>query len=216
MLNKKRQKSYSKKITNNTHIIKILLFLITISLSVNVTSQSLYTSVGKLIFDSKIILTIKGKNKQQILYNNFNPKPSEILINNEIINTIDYYVNLEFDDNNITIKFNETITSCKKMFYNLPNIIKIVFIKFDSSKVTDMGSMFYFCTNLKSLDLNSINTSLVTNMEEMLRSCINLISLNLKDFNTSSVTNMQYMFSGCISLNSIDLSNFIISSVTNM
>ena len=95
------------------------------------------------IFESEIIITIKGKETQQILNNetiifydsismrnenfSFNYLPSEILVNGNPVN-IDFYVyNLNEEDNNISIKFNETIENCNVMFYGLTNITKIDF-----------------------------------------------------------------------------------------
>ena len=98
----------------------ILFCLIFIPFSMHTVKQSLY----KVISDSEIILTIKGNNTQPILNNKtielsdlyvkyynytFNETPSEILVNGNKINEIDFYVyNLTSDENIITIKFNKT------------------------------------------------------------------------------------------------------------
>ena len=63
----------------------------------------------------------------------FNITPSEILVNGEKVNYIDYYVyNLTLEINNITIKFNQTLTNCNVMFSGLSNISNITFIHFDT------------------------------------------------------------------------------------
>ena len=124
----------------------ILFYLLFISFSKYTGKQNLY----KIISDSEIILTIKGNDTQPILndkaielsdlnakYHNytFNEIPSEILVNGNKIDIIDYYVyNLTLDENNITIKFNTTLTNCNVMFAGLSNIIKIYFKKFDNRK----------------------------------------------------------------------------------
>ena len=231
----------------------ILFCLIFISFSIFTGKKSLY----KVIFDSEIILTIKGNNTQQILNNStikitdsndilnnyvFNELPSEILVNGNRINTIDFYVyNLTLDENNITIKFNKTLENCNVMFAGLSNITKIYFKKFDfsttqmigmfqtckglrsldisnlkTSSVTSMSCLFNGCNNLISLNLGYLDTSSVTDMEYMFSSCFNLTSLDLKNFNTSSATALSFMFNKCISLKSLDLSNFDTSSVTRM
>ena len=168
--------------------VKILLYFIFI-----------YNSLCTDIFYSEILLTIKGNNTQQILNNKninlfyshtqsknyiFNTKPSEIYVNGNRIDNIDFYVyGLSKEINNITIRFNKTITNCNVMFGLLSNITYINFKHFDFSKVTDMTGMFYCCRNLISLDLGHFNTLSATEMGNLFYYCINLISLNLKNFN---------------------------------
>ena len=164
-----------KNIDNNTIL---LLFILCILFSLSLENQ-------KLIYDSEIIITIKGKGNQPILNNKsqelyssiaggnyidmpFGIKPSEILVNDKKINKIDFYVyNLTEEENIITIKFNETITNCNAMFCGLKNITKIDFSKFDSSKVTNMEQMFHGCSNLISLDLRNFETSSVVSMNDI-------------------------------------------------
>ena len=150
-----------------------------------------------MISDSEILLTIKGNNTQQILNNKsinlgriytFGTKPSEIIVNGEKINKIDYYIyNLSLEINNITIKFNQILINCNVMFYGLSNITNIKFINFNTSSVTSMRDMFYECNDLISLDLSHFDTSSVTYMYSMFYDCNNLISLDLSNFNTLSV-----------------------------
>ena len=99
----------------------------------------------KLISDSQIILIIKGTDKQQILNSGFNQKPSEILVNGNKINKTDFYIDdLKLEENNITIRFNKTLTSCFRMFYGISNITKIIFNIIDFSG-TNTASMFRDC-----------------------------------------------------------------------
>ena len=216
------------------------------------------SSMCNSIYISEILLAIKGNKTQQILNNKsinlyytntqtknyqFNTKPSEILVNGIRINKIDFYVyNLTSEVNNITIRFNKSLTNCNVMFGNLANIIYINFDHFDTSKVikitgmfygcrnlvsldlshfntkfvNEMGNMFYYCTEIIYLDLSSFNTSSVTNMINMFRQCNNLISLDLSKFDTSLVTTMDCMFSGCKKIISLDLRSFNTSYVTEM
>ena len=231
----------------------ILFYLLFISFSIYSGKHNLY----KVISDSEIILTIKGNNTQPILNNEiieisdlnvkyhnytFNETPSEILVNGNKIDIIDYYVyNLTLDENNITIKFNTTLKNCNVMFAGLSNIIKIYFKKFDFSgtqiigmfyncknlieldlsnfsisSATQIDYMFYLCENLISLDLSNLNTSSVTSMFCLFNGCFNLKSLNLNNFDTSSTTNMEYMFSSCFKLTSLDLRNFNTSKATTI
>ena len=205
----------------------ILFYLLFISFSIYAGKQNLY----KVISDSEIILTIKGNNTQPILNNKiitlsdlyvqyhnytFNETPSEILVNGNKINIIDYYVyNLTLDENNITIKFNQTLKNCNVMFARLTNIIKIYFKKFDFSG-TQMIGMFYGCKNLSELDLSNFNISSATKIDYMFYLCYQLIYLDLSNFNTSSVTSMHCLFNNCNNLESLNLNNFDTSSVTDM
>jgi len=176
-------------------------------------------------FFSEISLVIKGKGEQKILsddfifeyYNDSNENPFELFVNGNLQNyTGKSIYNLNEQTNNITIKFNFQLNSCKKMFYNLDNIIKFDLSKFDSSQVTDMTSMFEFCTSLTILNINNIDTSKVINMKKMFSHCYNLLSLDLNSLNTSSVKDMSQMFSGCYILLSLDLNSFNTSSVITM
>ena len=202
-----------------------------ISNSICIRKQSLYKT-KKLIFYSEIFLTIKGKDTQKILNNDlislyyssqktvqyqFDTLPSEILINGEKTNSIGFYVyNLSLEENNITIRFNQSLTNCYVMFCGLSNIIYINFNKFDSSQVMNMAGMFRGCSNLISLKISNLNTSSVTDISGMFNGCSKLISLDLRSFNTSSVIYMGYMFYKCNNLISLDLSTFNTLSVTNM
>jgi len=232
---------------------QILFCMLFISFSIISGKQNFH----KIICDSEIILTIKGNNTQPILNNEiielsdlnvkyhnytFNETPSEILVNGNKVDIIDYYVyNLTLDENNITIKFNKTLKNCNVMFAGLTNIIKIYFKKldfsgtqmigmfygcknlieldlsnFNISSATSIDHMFHLCYKLISLDLSNLNTSSVTSMFCLFNACTNLISLNTNNFDTSSVTDMEYMFSSCFRLTSLDLGNFNTSSVTTI
>ena len=103
------------------------LFMILIFSFICTEKHNLYKHL-KLMDDSEIILTIKGKDQQQILNNNsftvkkdgkniaindiFNTSPSEILVNGNQ-KAVDFYVyDLENEENIITIRFNEKLKNC--------------------------------------------------------------------------------------------------------
>ena len=202
----KTKKNVNNNGSTNNYYLFLIFFMIIISFPIYNQNK-----LGRLIFDSEIIVTIKGKNNQQILNNKtyylenaiiqlnqnykFDYKPSEILVNGIKINKVDYYVyNLEEEENNITIKFNKTLKNCSVMFYGLSNLTKINFTNFDSSEVTNMDYMFYNCSNLISLDLTNFNTKSVAVMGYMFFGCSNLIYLDLSNFDTTSTTSMGHMF----------------------
>ena len=218
MTNKRINLKYIKRtkdIGNNKYLYNILLYLPFIFFSIATQKQNI-NKINKLICDSEIIITIIGTDRQRILSTEFNQTPSEILINGNKTNKTDYYVDdLKLGENNITIRFNETLTSCHKMFYRLSNITQITFNKFDFSG-TDTANMFAYCNNLVSLDLRKFNASSVTNMPCMFLGCSKLTSLDLSNFDISSAKEVGDMFYGCSNLLSLNLSHFNASSITNM
>ena len=175
-------------------------------------------NLKKLNLISEISLTIRGTNDQLVLNNNGNIlKPSELIINDVVQDYTGYYAyNLTNEENNITLKWDTSLSDCLEMFYARTNIIRLDLSKFDSSAVTTMKNMFYDCNSLLSLNLTNFKTTLVKDMGGMFYNCKLLTSLDLSNFDTSLVTNMEKMFAFCVSLESLDLNNFITSLVTDM
>ena len=110
---------------------------------------------------SDIYLIIKDKGEHFILNNNFYLDPFEVIINGQIQNISNKrYFNLEYDLNNITIKFDRQINSFRNMFSGLTNIIEIDLSNLDTSKVTTMEEMFNGCINLEKINFGNINTQI--------------------------------------------------------
>ena len=168
------------------------------------------------VYQSEIKLVIKGKGNLFFLNNNFNPEPSEVIINDEIKDSGIKNYNFTEELNNVIIKFNNSITSCANMFYGLTNIIEIDLSNFDTSKVKNMSSMFCECSSLEKIYFGNINTSSVKDMNNLFHYCNKLISIDVLNFDTSSVTTMNAMFRACASLTFIDLSNFDTHNVEDM
>ena len=180
----------------------------------------------KIISLNEIIIIISGTGNQKILSDSicekggishtFEELPDEILVNGvsqELINKTVY--NLDQEINNVTMKWNSSVTNCNCMFYGLNNIKNIDFSKFDTSQVTNMLYMFSGCTSLESLDLTYFNTESVTDMHKMFCDCVSLRILKT-NFKAPLVVDLSYMFSGCLNLESIDFSNFEATSVLTM
>ena len=179
------------KYSNYNLFIFIIIFYLIIS------SRESKNKINKLNLYAEIMIHIKGNGTQEILNKYSNSLPSEIIINNASkIRGEKIIDNLELEENNIKLIFNESSIDCSSMFLGLTNIITIEFIKFNTLS-TSMQEMFSGCSNLVSLDLSNFNTSSITNMFRMFADCSNLISLDLSNFDTSSVTDMGYMFWGC-------------------
>ena len=200
----------------------------------------------KYSFLIEITIRIKGAGIQSILYESYKYKPDKIYIEDTSysIDEQNRIMNLENDENNITMKWNNILTDCSRMFMGLSNITEIYlsffeisqpidlslmfkdcynleYIKFNNNIenkiiVNGMSNMFANCVSLKSLDLSMFDTSLVTNMYGTFSNCISLTSLNLNGFNTSLVSLFFQTFYNCSSLKSLDLSSFDTSNAIYM
>ena len=169
----------------------------------------------KIAFTSQIDITIKGDGIQKILSDfngeiggqicNFTTMPNEIIVNGQAYTSINKTINnLTEEINNITMKWETDIDSCRVMFRGLSNLIKVDLTKFDASKVTDMSYMFYECIALESIEINEFNTRSLIDMKYMFYGCISLKYLNFSNINTTSVTYMDHMFLNCLVLTSVD------------
>ena len=220
----------NKKSINSINIISMYFILFYFSPYIKI--QCLCNKI-LLISESEITLTIRGTGKQKILNKesvklfdnlkfktvtyNFNTNPSEILINGNNQETIDFYAyNLNSEENNITIRFTEDIIYCDVMFNGLSNIISIKMNNFDFSKVKSMKAMFKDCTNLVSIDLSNFDATCTTDIGYLFFNCTNLISVNLNNFTASSAQSMDYMFYNCQNLVSLDLKDFDTTSVIQL
>ena len=223
----------NKQISLNNKNKKLNIILCSILIIISKCKSKQFSYNNKLLFDSGIFLTIKGKGTQQILNNYnvsirnsvlskyqdyiFNILPSEIFVNGKKIDLIDFYVyNLTLEENIIKIRFNQVLTNCNVMFFNLNNITNIIFDNVDTSHVTNMKAMFGSCTKLESIEFRNFDTSSVTDMRIMFHDCHSLTTLDVSNFKTSQVVDISGMFGGCRSLLSLNLTNFDTSSVIDM
>ena len=165
---------------------------------------------------SEIYLIVKGTGNINFINDAFYLDPYDVIINNESKPLCKKQCAFEKDLNNVTIKFNEVLTSLKEMFKELNNIILIDLSNLDTSKVTNMDSVFTKCYNLENIIFGNINTSLVNNMNELFYFCSKLTSIDLSHFDTSKVTTMSSMFKCCESLLSINVSLFNTKKVKEM
>ena len=217
-LNIFKKERYNLTMFNKINTLLLNLYIIfNIIISVHSEKNNIY-QIRKLESLQQIIIKIKGNGTQNILNSDFSPLPSKIYVNgnNTNINDENKIYDLNDEENNIIIKWNNKLGNCNNMFFNCENIIEIDLSDLDTSGVTSMNNMFRGCLNLKSLKLNNLDTSLVTSMKDMFWGCNSLTSLNLSSFNTSLVNDMSYMFMDCFSLISLDLSNFNTSLLLQM
>ena len=147
--------------------------------------------------------------------NSFYLDPSEVIVNGESKPNCKKSCLFVGGLNNVTIKFDNKIESCKGMFYGSKKIIEIDLSKFDASNVISMHGMLRECTNLKKITFGNLNTSLVKCMEDLFYYCNNLITIDRLNFDTLSVTTMKQMFCHCESLLSLN-AEFNPQNVDNM
>ena len=164
---------------------------------------------------SQISLIIEGSGNQALLNETFNKEPTVVIVNGVIQSSCKKSCNLQNRKNNITLKFNDYITSCDNMFYGMNNIIEIDLSNFHTQQVTSMCCMFRECTKLASITFGNIVTSKVNDMQSIFRDCTKITSIDVSKFDTSSLTNTLELFSHCESLISMDLKNFKTQNVVN-
>ena len=162
-----------------------------------------------------IILKVKVPGKSKIINPNYSFKPSSYFLGMSLIPIAfeDSEIELTKSVNQITLKFEGDVTSCKYMFQGCSNIIEIDLTYFESSNVQDIDYMFDGCTSLNNIKFGKFQTSKLVNMNYVFQNCISLQYLDLPSFDTSLVTHFHYLFFGCKSLKYMDLSHFDTSSL---
>ena len=159
-------------------------------------------------YSSKINLVIITRGIQSFLNDSFYLEPSVVIINGKIKKSCRKVCEFEYEENDVTLYFNNSLESCEYMFSGRNNIKEIDLSNFDFSVVTSMKDMFRYCTILIKIEFGNINTSSVLNMEYLFYNCTSLSFINVSNFDTSSVTTMNRMFTYCYKLTTIDISNF--------
>ena len=153
------------------------------------------------------------------------PDTSNRSAQGEYINLKDTYVDVKFNEPNITrhIQMITLVLNTNGNFYDLDETIKNKITRWDTSNVTDMKEIF---KNKNDFNIElKWDTSNVTDMSYMFKYCTkfnnggDLYYLQLSDkpitFDTSNVTDMSRMFSNCTKFNQpINFSNT--GNVTNM
>ena len=120
--------------------------------------SNLFSSINS---ESQITLKVKEAGESNILNDEFNTDPSEVIVNSESKPTCKKKCDIPRSYSTVIIKFNSQLTSCLNMFNGLSNIVEIDLSKFDASKVITMENMFMDCTKLEKVTLGNIDTSLV-------------------------------------------------------
>ena len=159
-------------------LLKIFYFIICISISKGRLLNLIY-------YSSEINMIINGNGTQIIINDSFYPPPSEVYVNGIYQNSCKIFCEMEYEINNVTLIFNETMNSTEIMFSGLDNLLEIDLSLFDFSNIISMENMFRNCCNLEKINFGNINTSSVVNMRRVFYNCTNLISLDVSNFDTS-------------------------------
>ena len=206
---------YGRKLNQEYYFFIYVQFLIIFKISL---SNLLNLDNSRIINnnDSEIYLIMKGNGNKNILNNDFQYEPSEVIVNgykNISCKKSCFFID---DINNITLKFSNQIYSAEKMFEDMKNILEIYLTNFDSSQITSMHKMFSGCSNLVSVILPNSNTYNLKNISYMFCECVELKKINFGNMNTSLVETMESLFSKCSKISSIDLSELDTSKVQSM
>ena len=102
--------------------------------------------------------------------------PIRMVVDGKFVESTKSYIFPKKGEHTVLIKGDfSKLTSAKRMFYKIHNLIKIEFTQlFDTKNIKDMKSMFYECTELTSIDLSHFNTKNVVNMEIVFAGCRNI------------------------------------------
>ena len=133
----------------------LLLLLLKIAL-INSSNTSNFRIINS--YDSEIHLVIKKNGNINLLYDDFQFEPSEVIINGIRNYSCSKTCYLSDNINIITLKFPNQIDSTEKMFKNLDYISEIDLSNFDSTLVTSMSEMFLGCSQLISVILPNYNS----------------------------------------------------------
>ena len=213
------KKIYNKKNELNKRLIRlnykiIIIYLIFLSLFIETNQRNLQSKFSIISLKTYGTGNIKLFNPN----NNNNNNPNQMLINdiNKTVYKIYYFNDLEGNENNVTLIWNEDPVITSQMFANCPNIIEIDLTNFNISNLENMANMFRNCSALRKINFPNLPASKITTMGSSFKGCSSLISLDLSYFNTELVTSVTELFSGCSSLTSLDLSNFYTPNLQTM
>ena len=130
----------------------------------------------------------------------------------------DEYPWYQYGETITTIRFDGIVHgtgSMSGLFADMPNLVEIDMVGFDTCSVTDLSELFSGGGQISQLDLSSLDTGSVTNMAHMFTNCKSLMGMDLSSWDTSNLQNVWGMFGGCINLVSVDLSGWSGKSLIN-
>ena len=103
---------------------------------------------------SEVLLFIEGSGTFQLINAGYNSEPSKVLVDGSHRNDCGRSCSITAGGNHqITVQFNNIITSWDIMFQDIGSIKKIDLSNFISNSVTTMVSMFQRCSNLETVIL---------------------------------------------------------------
>ena len=140
-------KKRKKKISSNKAIIQndiIVIMIKGIMINIFCLIKSNIFDLSYIRNTSKITLKIKGTGNLNILSNNFENFSylNEVFINGNRTETVANKYEFSKTDNDVELRFEDSITSCRNMFNGCSKIIEIDLSNFNTSKVISMFAMF--------------------------------------------------------------------------
>ena len=156
-----------------------------------------------------MLLFIEGSGTFQLINAGYNSEPSKVLVDGSHRNDCGRSCSITAGGNHqITVQFNNIITSWDIMFQDIGSIKKIDLSNFISNSVTTMVSMFQRCSNLETVIFGNIDVSSITTMFFSFESCPNLISIDFSNMVFTNLNRMIRTFQSCISLVSVNLKKY--------
>ena len=128
-------------------------------------------SPSNIIYDGTEILCeyITEKKNQEIeIINESIEKDYEfyVIINGKKMNKLSKYTFEEPEQQNITFKFKQNLTSLAYFFYDIDAMIYSDLSKIDSEKLTNISNLFGNCYNLENVFFGNFSTKNVKDMQE--------------------------------------------------
>jgi len=167
----------------------------------------IFMKINKNEINKDIYFLDKENNNN--VFNDFNKNKIELYINNTKYEYKKYFKPDKDGEYKIKLKFDFNLIDSSFMFANCENIIKIIFISFNTKYITSMKYMFHRCINLKHINnLLIFYTTNVIDMSDMFSFCNNLNNLDLSSFSIKKIKYMSYMFYHCYKLKNLKLISF--------
>ena len=111
-------------------------------------------------------------------------------------------------EHKIVIKFNKSLTSLNKLFYQAKNLKEVDLSGLTTSDVVTSSDMFNGCINLKQINFDYFDSSKLTNISNMFTECSSLESINLDVFKNDKLLDIYGLFKNCTKLSEINFGGF--------
>ena len=165
---KNENNKINKKRINNNNIIRfrmryinyiiIIKLLIMIDLFIQIFPYYIFNLIDYK--SSYVIVKVKGSGNKYVFYNGSCTRtpdfPDEVWINEVKQDKVEREYDLDKEENNIKLVWDNSVSCTVCMFYSCNDITEIDFSNFDSSQVNSVGHMFEYISSLVTLNLANL------------------------------------------------------------